>query len=141
MDANTGNHHYNKNLKPFANELRKEMTKADACLWKYALRAGMMKGYSFRTQRPVLQYIADFMCLELKLIIEVDGITHHWDETVKKDEQKQNDLEKAGYTVMRFSDTQVLNDIKNVIRHIEIWIDENNFPPPSPRQRGTNSHR
>lgn len=54
-------HHYNKNLREFAHEKRNEMTKAEACLWKYALR-GKQMGYTFNRQRPVLNYIADFMC-------------------------------------------------------------------------------
>jgi len=61
----TNNYAYNKKLQPFANKLRKEMTKTEACLWKYALRASQMKGYQFRRQRPVLRYIADFLCKEL----------------------------------------------------------------------------
>jgi very-short-patch-repair endonuclease len=73
MKAGKDNFHgYNKNLQPFANKLRKTMTKAEACLWKYVLRAGIMKGYQFRRQRPVLTFIADFMCKELMLVIEVD---------------------------------------------------------------------
>jgi very-short-patch-repair endonuclease len=52
------------------------MTKAETCPWKFALRANQLKGYPFRRQRPVLNYIADFMCKDLMLIIEVDGITH-----------------------------------------------------------------
>lgn len=73
MTEGHNNHFYNRNLQPNANRLRKEMTKAEACLWKYVLRAGKMKGYGFRRQRPVLSYIADFMCKELMLIIEVDA--------------------------------------------------------------------
>jgi len=138
MEANPSNNHgYNKNLRPFANKLRKEMTKAEACLWKYVLRAGTMKGYTFRRQRPVLGYIADFMCIDLKLIIEVDGITHHYNEVIEKDEQKQLNLEMAGFTLIRFTDNEVLDDIENVRRKLEFWIEESNFPPPSPRQRGT----
>ena len=79
------NHSYNKNLQPYANRLRKEMTKAESCLWKYVLRAGKMKGFQFRRERPVLNYVADFMCIELKLVIEVDGITHHFEEVIKND--------------------------------------------------------
>ena len=71
----SNNHYYNKKLQPYAKILRSEMTKAAACLWKYVLKARMMKGYQFRRQRPVLNYIADFMCKDLKLVIEVDGIT------------------------------------------------------------------
>lgn len=62
MPEEYSNHYYNKNLQPNANRLRKEMTKAEACLWKYVLRARKMKGFQFKRQRPVLIYIADFMC-------------------------------------------------------------------------------
>ena len=99
------------------------MTKAEACLWKYALKAGLLRGYSFRRQRPVLNYIADFMCMELMLVIEVDGSTHYWEETVEKDHKKQLDLEQAGFTVIRINDEDVLKDINAVIRSLEDWID------------------
>lgn len=118
------NHHYNKHLQPYASKLRKQMTKAEACLWKYVLKAGQMKGYQFRRQRPVLRYISDFMCPELKLIIEVDGITHHFEETIIKDEKKQKDLKEAGFSVLRFSDHEVLNHIHSVVRCIEDWIEK-----------------
>ncbi len=117
------NNHYNKRLQPFAHELRAQMTKAEACLWKYVLRARLMKGYQFRRQRPVLNYIADFMCPELKLIIEVDGLTHTWEETVIKDEQREAALKNAGFTVLRFTDNEVLNNISNVTMAIEHWIE------------------
>jgi len=119
MEADELNHYgYNKRLQPNANILRKRMTKAEACLWKYVLRAKLMKGYQFRRQRPVLNYIADFMCVELKLIIEVDGLSHHWDETIRKDEIRQKTLEAAGFKVVRFNDDSVLHDIDNVVRTI-----------------------
>ena len=100
------------------------MTKAEACLWKYALKARQMKGYPFRRQRPVLNYIADFMCMELKLIIEVDGITHHDEKVMLKDEQRQRNLEAAGFTVLRFSDHEVLKGMKGVIAYLEEWIEK-----------------
>jgi very-short-patch-repair endonuclease len=121
---NTNNFGYHKNLQPLANVLRKNMTKAEACLWKFILRSGKMKGYTFRRQRPVLNYIADFMSTDLKLIIEVDGITHDFEETIKKDEIRQKELEKAGFTVIRFIDDNILTDIENVRRAIEIAIEE-----------------
>ncbi len=124
MNSRHDNHYYNKNLQPYANRLRKEMTKAEACLWKYVLRASQLKGFQFRRQRPVLNYIADFMCKELMLIIEVDGITHHWEETIKKDEIRQKALESAGFTVLRFSDDEVLNHIHAVNNFLEDWIEK-----------------
>jgi very-short-patch-repair endonuclease len=117
------NHNYNKNLQLYANSLRKEMTKAEACLWKYVLKGRQLRGFQFRRQRPILSYIADFVCMELMLIIEVDGLTHHWEETMIKDKRKQNDLEKAGFTVLRFTDAEVLNNIKVVHEHLDNWIE------------------
>lgn len=100
------------------------MTKAEACLWKYVLRAGQMNGYSFRRQRPVLQYIADFMCKELKLIIEVDGITHTYEGAKERDEVRQRALEKSGFKVIRFEDGVVLNAINSVSGRIKSVIEE-----------------
>lgn len=72
--AKSNKYHYNPLLKQNARKLRNEGTKSEACLWKYVLRAGNLNGFKFRRQRPVLNYIADFMCPELMLIIEVDGM-------------------------------------------------------------------
>jgi very-short-patch-repair endonuclease len=134
------NWHYNRNLQPYANKLRKDMTKAEACLWKYALRAGSMSHWQFRRQRPVLNYIADFMCRELLLVIEVDGMSHQWGTTIQKDKKKQEDLEMVGFKVLRFSNAEVLHDMTNVSRVIEYWAEirqkEMNVPPPGRRQRG-----
>lgn len=137
---NPNYHFYNKELRPPAHTLRYQMTKAEACLWKYVLRAGTMKGYTFRRQRPVLDYIADFMCRELMLVIEVDGLTHDDVSIQSKDDAKQKALENVGFTVLRFKDTSILNDIDNVSRQIEDWIEvyekEHDLNPPT-RQRGT----
>ena len=134
----TNNYAYNKKLQPFANRLRKEMTKAEACLWKYVLRARQMKGYQFRRQRPVLSYIADFMCKELKLVIEVDGVTHQWEKTVAKDLKKEKDLIEAGFKMLRFSDEEVLRNMESVRENISLAIQEIEQSTPSlPRQRGT----
>ena len=143
MEANKENLHlYNCQLQPYASSLRKEMTKAEACLWKYVLKAKKLQGYAFRRQRPVLNYIADFMCMELMLIIEVDGITHDWEETSRGDQRRQEDLENAGFTLIRFDDSDVLKDINAVLGYLEEWIEarEKDFgkgqkkePPPSCR--------
>ena len=124
MTEGYDNHFYNKNLQPNANRLRKEMTKAEACLWKYVLRAGKMKGYGFRRQRPVLNYIADFMCKELMLVIEVDGSIHELEEIRKNDEQRQKALEEAGFTVLRFTNNEVLTNIQWVHSCLEEWIEK-----------------
>ena len=124
MSDEYSNNYYNKNLQPNANRLRKEMTKAEACLWKYVLRAGKMKGFQFRRQRPVLIYIADFMCKELMLIVEVDGSIHHLEEIIKYDGQRQKALEEAGFTVLRFTNEEVLENINAVYNFLEDWIEK-----------------
>lgn len=124
MDSGNRNHFYNKHLRPYANRLRKEMTKAEACLWKYVLRAGQLKGFSFRRQRPVLVYIADFMCKELMLIIEVDGSIHDLEEVKQNDQVRQKALEEAGFTVLRFTNEEVLTNIVWVNSFLEDWIEK-----------------
>ena len=132
------NDHYNSSLQSRANKLRKSMTKPEACLWKYVLSGRQMLGYQFRRQRPVLNYIADFMCKDLKLIIEVDGLSHESEEGRLKDKKRDNALAEIGFTTLRFSSREVLNTIDMVSSTILAWINENAVcPPPGPRQRGT----
>ena len=98
------------------------MTKAEACLWKYSLSKKQMEGYQFLRQRPVLNYIADFMCKDLMLIIEVDGLTHQWEEVALNDFKREQDLKVIGFTVLRFDDNDVLNHIDNVSYLIREYI-------------------
>ena len=81
------------------------MTRAEVCLWKYVLRASRLNGYAFHRQRPVLRYIADFMCKELMLVIEADGLSHQWEGAVERDAVRQKHSEEAGFTVLRFDDS------------------------------------
>ncbi len=116
------NYCYNKKLQPLARNLRNSMTKAECSLWKYVLKAKKMHGYQFTRQRPVLEYIADFMCKELLLIIEVDGVSHQFDDIEKKDKVRQEKLEQIGFKVLRFMDSEILNNMDDVIRTIEVFI-------------------
>lgn len=116
-------YHYNPHLQKYAQELRNKGTKSEACLWKYVLKAGKLQGCKFRRQRSVLNYIADFMCFELMLIIEVDGISHSHEEQILRDEKRTRDLEEIGFTIIRFTDTEVLRDIENVERTLIGFIE------------------
>ncbi len=118
------NHHYNKKLKPFARQLRKGSTRSEVRLWCELLRSRQMKGYTFLRQRPVGNYIADFMQKELKLVIELDGITHFDEAGVKRDAIKTADLENMGFTVLRFNDEDVMKHLDSVRVKIEDVIDE-----------------
>ena len=77
------NYLYNINLRERAKLLRRKGTKAEAYLWKFALKK-KIQGYKFLRQRPVMNYIADFMCPELMLIIETDGVSHLLEGAEKK---------------------------------------------------------
>ncbi len=127
MDSNHKDNfsHYNGNLQSLSRTLRNNMTKSEACMWKYVLRARLlMKGYSFRRQRPVDKYIVDFLCRELHLIIEVDGLTHNTDEAMERDEQRDRHLEQLGFTILRFTSNDVLQHIDEVRGAIEVWIED-----------------
>ncbi|HNP20271.1 MAG TPA: DUF559 domain-containing protein [Fulvivirga sp.] len=113
---------YNPKLKERANYLRKNMTKAEACIWKYVLKSGSLQGYKFRRQRPIMNYITDFVCFELMLIIEIDGITHTYENADKKDAVRQRNLEGYGFKVLRYTDEEVLTVINRVVFSLEDWI-------------------
>lgn len=116
------NWHYNKKLRPLAKALRKNMTMAEACLWKYGLKAKKMNGYSFSRQRPVMDYIVDFICKDINLVIEVDGVTHLEEEVRIRDKLKEQELKMVGFYVLRFCDEEVLNRIDLVLNDIENTI-------------------
>ena len=118
------NNFYNKKLKPFAREHRNHSTKAEVRLWCELFRNKQMMGYQFLRQRSIDNYIVDFFCKELKLVIETDGISHTWEGAEEKDEKKTKDLEALGYKVLRFDDDDVMKNIDFVKTTIEEWIKE-----------------
>ena len=93
-----------------ARTLRREMTDAERLLWKH-LRGSRLEGLKFRRQHPVSPYIADFCCIELKLIIELDGSQH----SQQADETRTKFLESQGWTAVRFWDNEVLLQIEAVV--------------------------
>ncbi len=110
---------YNKNLKEFSRRLRNNSTLSEVLLWEY-LRAGKMMGYKFNRQKPLLNYIVDFYCKSLNLIIEIDGESHN--HKYDMDLKRQKELENKDLFFLRFDDLIVKNDIDNVLRSIEQWI-------------------
>ena len=112
---------YNSKLKSFARKNRKESTKAEIRIWCELLRAKKMLGFSFLRQKPIENYIVDFLCKDLNLIIEIDGYSHNF--KYEEDIIRTNRLNELGYAVLRFSDEEVMNDIMNVERTIINWIE------------------
>lgn len=107
-----------------ARELRSNLTNAEQFLWQ-RLRLRQLDGHKFRRQRPVGSYIVDFVCLKVKLIIEVDG-GQHGDNKVY-DGKRDHWLKLHGYRVLRFWNNEVLSNIEGVM---EIVQGAANEPPP-----------
>lgn len=93
-------------------------------------------GYSFLRLRPIANYIADFFSKELNLIIEVDGLSHSWEENTFRDNKRDETLSKLGYQTLRFSDDEVMKDIDNVRRTIENLIMTLKKSHPLPPSKG-----
>ena len=71
-----------------------------------------------------MNYVADFMCKVLMLIIEVDGVTHSYEDVAENDVIRPKALEEVGFKVLRFEDDEVLSSINRVYQEIEAWICE-----------------
>jgi very-short-patch-repair endonuclease len=104
-------------------------------LWQQ-LKGKQLHKYSFHRQKPLLNYIADFYCYELKLVLELDGYTHQFDDVYYKDIKKQQELEGVGLTVLRFNDEDVMNNLESVIMEIEKYINKFEKHTPNPSQEG-----
>jgi len=104
-----------KHLIERARKLRKEMTPAEQLLWS-ALRNSSFAGLKFRRQHPVGFYVTDFCCIQEKIIIELDGDSHDFSE--QKDANRTAALAHEGYSVLRFSNVDVLENLDGVLMTI-----------------------
>ena len=114
------------NLKERSREHRKDPTKAEEVLWQ-AIRNSKL-GYKFRRQHAIHIYIADFVCLDKKLIVEVDGGYHQDENQQYIDAQRTHDLNALGFTVIRFTNDEVLSELENVVEKIKLNLAENRSP-------------
>lgn len=116
---------YNKELTARAKELRKNMTAAEKKLWYNYLRTHK---YKFTRQKPIDNYIVDFYCSELGIVIEIDGETHLSEKEIKYDSRRTADLKKYGLKIMRFWNDDVLSGTGEIPLY---QGDENkeNYPP------------
>jgi very-short-patch-repair endonuclease len=109
-----------------AKTLRSNQTEAEARLW-YHLRAHRFMGLKFKRQKPVGRYIADFVCCEQQLIVELDGGQHA--EEVAYDRVRDAWLRGQGYTVLRFWNHEVMQQLEAVLERIRCAIAD--MPSPS----------
>jgi len=118
-----------------AKTLRRNLTDAEQKLW-YHLRAHRFMGRKFKRQKPLGRYVVDFICLEEKLIIELDGGQHS--ENLEYDHERDSWLRSQGYTVLRFWNNELMNETESVLERIRLALfseaisSETLSPGPSP---------
>ena len=115
-----------QSAKAKARELRKQSTDAESALWNL-LRNRQLTGYKFRRQAPVGRYIVDFLCFERKLVVELDGGQHQ--EQADYDAERSRILESRGFRVIRFWNSEVIEDTDALLGAILIELREGT---PSP---------
>lgn len=113
---------YRPDLKEKARKLRKESTYSEVLLWQEIKNKQL--GYQFHRQVRILDYIVDFYCHELMLVIEVDGQCHDSDLAKRYDAARQSRLVARGIKFLRFDDTRMKGDISKVVEEIRRWIDD-----------------
>jgi len=113
-------------LKKFQKQLRTNQTIAETKLWYY-LRNRNICGHKFRRQQIICGYIVDFVCYEMKMIIELDGGQHSKPSNVIYDSDRTKILENAGFKVLRFWNNSVMLETQSVLETI---FNELNTPHP-----------
>lgn len=127
-------------LKQRALDMRNKPTEAEAMLWN-ALSGKNLSGYKFRRQHIIGHFIPDFVCLKQNLIVEVDGSIHQLEDNLASDAERTAWLQGQGYTVLRFSNTEVVHNIEGVLNQILSVLEKLQdkgvaVPPSGVRGRG-----
>ncbi len=110
-------------LKKYVKEHRENPTHSENVLW-HLLRGWQLDGYKFRRQHIIGSYIADFVCLSKKLIIEVDGLIHQIPENKISDAQRTAELNNFGFEVIRFTNDEITGDTDNVLSEILLSLNK-----------------
>lgn len=112
---------YNKNLIPIARNLRKNMTKQEFYLWFYFLKDYPIR---FQRQKVIENFIVDFYCHRAALVIEIDGGQHYSEKNILYDEVRTQKLEQYNLKVLRYTNMEIDNHLKEVCSSIDINIKE-----------------
>lgn len=123
-------HYYKVSLTPRARKLRKKMTPAEKKIWYELLRKDSLNGFRFLRQKPIDNYIADFYCSALHLVVEIDGEYHLSANAKEYDEVRTKVLNGYGIEVVRYTNDQVLNHFVQVEAHLrEVVLSRSSNPP------------
>lgn len=109
---------YNRKLLQFSQLLRNNSTSTERYLWS-RLRLKQVSNNQFYRQKPIGEHIVDFYCPKAKLVIEIDGDSHFYQEGIEKDKTRDDYLRKRGLKVLRFSNSDITNNIEGVIQRIK----------------------
>jgi very-short-patch-repair endonuclease len=112
---------YNKELKGFSRELRKNMTDAERLIWKH-IKGKRILGVQFYRQKIIENYIVDFYCPTASLVIEIDGGQHFEENIQKADCRRDKKLSELGLKVLRFNNAEVMNNIDGVLSYLYAQI-------------------
>jgi 5-methyltetrahydrofolate--homocysteine methyltransferase len=110
-------------LKEYALQHRAKATKAEEKLWEL-LKSKQLEGYKFRRQHIIDKYITDIVCLDKRLIIEIEGLIHQLPENIESDTIRTKGFEEKGFTVIRFSNEEVLTETENTLQTISNKLKE-----------------
>ena len=105
-------------LRAYADYNMSHPTEAESIVWEI-LKSRSIDGHKFRRQHIIKDYIVDFVCLHKKLVIEIDGQYHLEDKQIVKDKSRTEDLQKSGFTVIRFTNEEVVANTQEVLRNIK----------------------
>ncbi len=108
-------------LAELARELRKKQTSAEALLWQL-LRNRQLLGFKFRRQHQFGDYVADFDCRDVQLVIECDGTAHQPNEQWYHDKNRDSYMIAQGLRVLRFANDRILNDSEEVLEEIAKYL-------------------
>ena len=115
------------------------MTRAETLLWRH-LKANRLSGLGFRRQSPMGNYIADFVSHSCKLLVEVDGESHDFEERIRHDKRRDDWFASRGYRVLRFTNNDVLKNLEGVVVAIGLAAEQAApLSPTLPRKGGGNS--
>lgn len=95
-------------LRDYARGMRKQPSRAERAVWEIVRDQRL--GFKFRRQRPIDRYIADFACMEAKLVVEIDGASHDLADQIEYDAERTSRLNALGWRVVRLRDALVLSD-------------------------------
>lgn len=113
--------YYDPKLKQRSRDLRNHSTLSEVLLWNQ-IKGRKIKGYQFMRQKPIENYIVDFYCSKLKLVIEIDGDSHIGKED--RDGYRQKKIESLGIRFLRFDDFDVKKNMNGVILELMRTIEE-----------------